>query len=216
MKKIEYLKIIYALAILAAFCTGLYFIFSIPDTDVTEVSEEYVVIPTTYATVEDAVKAEAYAYYEQQEKATQEETTTARVEIAETEAVGVYMESINKPDSSDLISEEEMDLLLRCVEAEAGNQSLEGRQLVTDVILNRVRNEKWPDTITGVITKKYEFSSYWDGAMDRVTVSDLTRRAVELELEEIGYPGLYYFTAGKYNDYGTPWKKVGDHYFSTK
>ena len=38
----------------------------------------------------------------------------------------------------------------------------------------------------------------------------------DIELEEIGYPGLYYFTAGKYNDYGTPWKKVGDHYFSTK
>ncbi len=52
--------------------------------------------------------------------------------------------------------------------------------------------------------------------MDRVVVSDLTRQAVELELEEVGYPGLFYFTAGRYNKWGTPWKQVGDHYFSTK
>lgn len=214
MKKIEYLKIIYALAILAAFCTGLYFIFSIPDTDVTEVSEEYVVIPTTYATVEDAVKAEAHEHYEKQ-KAMQQETATqtqAETETAKTQSLGVHLDSATQNE----ITDDEIELLMRCVEAEAGNQSLEGRQLVADVILNRVRDDKWPDTITGVITKPYEFESYWNGAMDRVTVSELTRQAVELELEEIGYPGLFYFTAGRYNDYGTPWKKVGDHYFSTK
>ena len=214
MKKIEYLKIIYALAILAAFCTGLYFIFSIPDTDVTEVSEEYVVIPTTYATVEDAVKAEAYEYYEQQETTAEQ----AQPETAKTQSLGVHQDYMaqSTTQNENIITDEELDILLRCVEAEAGNQSLEGRQLVADVILNRVKDGKWPDTITEVIKKPYEFESYWNGAMARVIVSDLTRQAVELELEEIGYPGLFYFTAGRYNKWGTPWKQVGDHYFSTK
>ena len=38
----------------------------------------------------------------------------------------------------------------------------------------------------------------------------------EEELEERSWPELYYFTAGGYGSYGTPWKQVGDHYFSTK
>lgn len=167
-----------------------------------------------YASVEDAVRADAHEHYEKQ-KAMQQETATqtqAETETAKTQSLGVHLDSATQNE----ITDDEIELLMRCVEAEAGNQSLEGRQLVADVILNRVRDDKWPDTITGVITKPYEFESYWNGAMDRVTVSELTRQAVELELEEIGYPGLFYFTAGRYNDYGTPWKKVGDHYFSTK
>lgn len=114
------------------------------------------------------------------------------------------------------LTENEIYFLEMCVEAEAGNQSLEGRQLVTDVILNRVRDNEYPDTVREVITQPYRFSSYWDGGMDRVEVSELTIQAVELELKEISYPGLFYFCEGRYSDYGTPWKKVGDHYFSTK
>lgn len=110
----------------------------------------------------------------------------------------------------------EMDLLLRCVEAEAGNQSLDGRRMVADVILNRVRDPDFPNTIEDVITEPYRFSSYWDGRMATVTVSELTIKAVGMELEEISYPGLFYFTAEGYSRYGTPWRKIGDHYFSTK
>lgn len=110
-----------------------------------------------------------------------------------------------------------LELLAICVEAEAGNQPLDGRRMVADVILNRVDNPNFPDTIEGVITQPYHFSSYWDGGMDKVTEpSELTIKAVQMELEERGYPGLLYFKEGEYSDYGTPWRKVGDHYFSTK
>lgn len=110
----------------------------------------------------------------------------------------------------------EMDLLLRCVEAEAGNQSLDGRRMVADVILNRVRDPDFPNTIEDVIAEPYRFSSYWDGRMATVTVSELTIKAVEMEIEEVSYPGLFYFTAEGYSHYGTPWRKIGDHYFSLK
>lgn len=111
---------------------------------------------------------------------------------------------------------ESMEMLARCVEAEAGNQGLEGKRLVVDVILNRVRDKDFPDTITGVITQKYHFSSYWNGAMEKVEVSEETRQAIRMELEEVGYPGLIYFREGDWPLYGTQWKKVGAHYFSTK
>lgn len=118
------------------------------------------------------------------------------------------------------IAEEEywdsLELLAICVEAEAGNQGLEGKRLVVDVILNRVEDPAFPDTIPEVISQPYHFSSFWDGGMDRVSISEETFEAVRLELENRSYPGVLYFTAGRYSEYGTPWKKVGDHYFSTK
>ncbi len=123
--------------------------------------------------------------------------------------------------SPEEIAEEEyydsLELMAVCVEAEAGNQSLEGKRLVVDVILNRVEHPDWPDTITAVITQKYQFSSYWDGGMDKVwEPSEETFEAVRMELEERSYPAVLYFTAERYSEYGTPWRKVGDHYFSTE
>ena len=112
-----------------------------------------------------------------------------------------------------------VELMARVVEAEAGNQGLLGKRMVADVILNRVRDEDFPDTIVDVITEKqkeYAFTSYGNGMMDKVTVSEETWEAVRMELEEIGWPGLLYFNTGDYSIYGTPWNKIGDHYFSTK
>lgn len=109
-----------------------------------------------------------------------------------------------------------LELLAMCVEAEAGNQDLLGKRLVVDVILNRVDDPDWPDTIEGVITKPYEISTWWDGRLKAAEPSEESYLAVQMELEERSYPGLFYFTAGDYSKYGTPWRKVGDHYFSTK
>jgi N-acetylmuramoyl-L-alanine amidase len=106
--------------------------------------------------------------------------------------------------------------LAACVEAEAGNQGLEGKRLVADVILNRVDSPDFPDTIEGVITQPYHFTSYWNGMISKVSISDETFKAVSMELENRSYPSLLFFTAGAYSNYGTPWQQVGDHYFSTK
>lgn len=110
-----------------------------------------------------------------------------------------------------------LEMLAICVQAEAGGQSLTGRRMVADVISNRVDDPDWPDTIEGVITERNQFTSYWDGGMDKDKEPDeLTIKAVQMELKQRSWPGLYYFTAGGYGKYGTPWKKVGDHYFCTK
>lgn len=110
-----------------------------------------------------------------------------------------------------------MELLAVCVEAEAGNQSLAGRRMVVDVILNRLDDSSFPDTIEGVITQPGQFQAYWDGGMERVKEpSELTLQAVQMELEQRSYPGLFFFCSSGFSKYGTPWQKVGDHYFSTK
>ncbi len=123
-------------------------------------------------------------------------------------------------DTPEQIAEEiywdSLELLALVVEAEAGNQALMGRRLVVDVILNRVEDPDWPDSIQEVLTQPYQFSTYWNGAVERVEPSELTYTAIEMEMEQRCNPDIYYFTAGGYGQYGTPWKKVGDHYFSGK
>ena len=44
-----------------------------------------------------------------------------------------------------------LEYLAACVEAEAGNQPLYGRQLVVDVVLNRIDDPDFPDNIYDVI-----------------------------------------------------------------
>ena len=134
------------------------------------------------------------------------------------------IEEIKQEEAPEMTEEEiqeemyfdDLELLAACVEAEAGNQGLEGKRLVADVILNRVDDEDFPDTIEGVITQPYQFTTYWNGAMEKVSISEETFEACRMELAERGYPGIFYFTAGGYGEYGTPWRKVGDHYFCTK
>lgn len=110
-----------------------------------------------------------------------------------------------------------LELLAVCVEAEAGNQSLEGKRLVVDVILNRVDSAGWPDTVKEVIEQPVQFASYWDGGMERVVEpSEETYEAIQMEIETRSYPGIYYFTAEGYGEFGTPWRQVEDHYFSKR
>lgn len=143
-----------------------------------------------------------------QQEARVEEKAVVHKEICET-VTAAEQEQENYYDN--------LELLAICVEAEAGNQSLEGKRMVASVILNRVDDKDFPDTVEGVISQKGQFASYWDGGMDRITEpSEETILAVQMEVVERGWQGLIYFTAEGFSEYGTPWKKVGDHYFSTK
>ena len=43
---------------------------------------------------------------------------------------------------------------------ESGNQSVIGKQAVAEVVINRVRSEKYPDTVCSVIKQNNQFSWY--------------------------------------------------------
>jgi N-acetylmuramoyl-L-alanine amidase len=121
-------------------------------------------------------------------------------------------------DTAEQIAEEEhqadLQLLACLVEAEAGNQDLTGKRLVVDVVLNRVADPRFPDTIAEVIFQPGQFGPVSNGALARAyyTVSEDSFKAVSMELtEQIDY-SLLYFTAGGYGC-GEPAYQYGDHYF---
>ena len=96
------------------------------------------------------------------------------------------------------LSDADYDTLLRIVEAEAGGEDENGKLLVANVVLNRVDSPLFPDTVREVVYQQdygvYQFSPVSDGRIDRVTVSDETRRAVERAVygEDISQGALYF------------------------
>lgn len=96
------------------------------------------------------------------------------------------------------LSAKDYDSLLRIVEAEAGGEDSDGKLLVANVVLNRVNNDKFPDTVTEVVMQKEQgvaqFSPTVDGRFQNITVSEETYEAVERALygEDISQGALYF------------------------
>lgn len=63
---------------------------------------------------------------------------------------------------------------------EAGNQPIEGKQAVADVILTRVASSRFPDTICGVVYQNKQFSFTHDGLSD-----DIDRVTNVLDVEQV-------------------------------
>ena len=89
---------------------------------------------------------------------------------------------------------DELDVLARIVEAEAGGEDLEGKILVANVVINRVLDDAFPDTVTEVVFQeengRYQFSPVGDGRYYNVRVS------------EDSYLAAYYALLGQDNSEG--------------
>lgn len=96
------------------------------------------------------------------------------------------------------LQEQEYQILLRIVEAEAGGEDTIGKMLVAGVVLNRVESEAFPGTVTEVVYEKTngtaQFSPMVDGRLNTVSVSADTAEAVTRVLggEDISQGALYF------------------------
>lgn len=96
------------------------------------------------------------------------------------------------------LSDTDYNALLKIVEAEAGGEDENGKLLVANVVLNRVKSGIFPDTVTEVVYQREfgvcQFSPVSDGRINRVKVSEETKRAVERAVygEDISQGALYF------------------------
>ena len=123
-------------------------------------------------------------------------------------------------DDEDIAEEiyyDELELLAQLVEAEAGNQPIEGKRLVVDVILNRLNSDDFPDTVEGVIFQPGHFSVMTNGAWEKAAWhmqdSDYSAVMIEMEMHE-NKEVLFFNNNKKVAGTGTPFK-VGDHWFNS-
>lgn len=82
------------------------------------------------------------------------------------------------------MSKDDRFTLYRIVEAEATNGDKQSKKNVAHVILNRVKSNKFPNTISGVVFQKHQFSPISDGRFYSVEIKESTKQAVIEAYEE--------------------------------
>lgn len=98
---------------------------------------------------------------------------------------------------------EDIENLMRIVQAEAGGEDRKGKLLVANVVINRVKNPKFPNNITDVVFQRKQnvtqFSPVSNGTIYSVQISEDTREAVYSALlgEDVS-EGALFFMARKY------------------
>ena len=154
-----------------------------------------------------------------------EETPILSKEIeAEAEARERFRTSPNNETEEEisLLSKKDYDALVRIVEAEATGEDVTGKIMVANVVLNRVENPRFPNTIYGVIHQringKAQFSPLDDGRYNRVTIKNTTYEAVERALkgEDYSNGALFFMSRNLAADSATTWfdvnlRKVAHH-----
>lgn len=94
------------------------------------------------------------------------------------------------------MSSEEYNTLLQIVEAEATGGDVMSKMMVAGVVLNRVRDSHFPDTICEVVWQEAQFQPTIDGRIHSVSVTDETVEAVDRVLQGEDYSqGALFFVA---------------------
>ena len=78
----------------------------------------------------------------------------------------ITLNSSSSSSSSSSVSSSNLDLLARCVYAEARGEPYTGQVAIAAVVLNRVESPSFPNTISGVIYQKGAFTCVSDGQIN--------------------------------------------------
>lgn len=107
------------------------------------------------------------------------------------EAMGIFNSTGNSSSSS---SSSDLDLLSRLVYGESRGEPYEGQVAVAAVVLNRVKNSNFPNTIAGVIYQKGAFDVVSDGQIN-LTPNSTAKKAAQDALNgwDPAYGAIYYF-----------------------
>lgn len=80
-------------------------------------------------------------------------------------------------------NQDDLFWLSRVIYRESGNQSLEGQMAVGNVVLNRVADPAFPDTVEGVLAQKNQFTTYKSGVLRKTEPSAKSIIAAKLVLD---------------------------------
>lgn len=138
-----------------------------------------------------ALEEEAKRQAEEEAKKAEEEAKKAAEEAARKaeEEKAVHAMSVSQDD---------YQILLRIVQAEAGICDDKGKILVANVIINRVKSGTFPNTVRGVVYAPSQFSPVSNGSINSVKVTDDTVQCVDRALagEDYSNGALYFMYRG--------------------
>ena len=80
-------------------------------------------------------------------------------------------------------NQDDLFWLSRVIHKESGNQPMEGKMAVGNVVLNRVADPVFPDTVEGVLAQKNQFSTYKSGVLAATEPSQSSTIAAKLVMD---------------------------------
>lgn len=109
-------------------------------------------------------------------------------------------------------SQNDVDLMARVVMSEASVLPQIGKQAIAQTIINRLRSDQFPDTISGVINQPNQYNTANNGEPN-----DDCYEAVMSAIESNDFPDdMYYFRTKHYHNFGVGYVSIGNTYFSTE
>lgn len=112
---------------------------------------------------EEQAKAAAFA-----QKQAQEQAKAAELAQKQEAQEAISQEALNAAN----VSEEDLELLASIIYCEANGEPYIGKVAVGNVVLNRVKSSRYPNTIKGVIYAKGQFSPVKNGSMAKALKYD--------------------------------------------
>lgn len=106
---------------------------------------------------------------------------------------------------------------------ESRGEPLQGQYAVAEVVMNRVADERYPDTVCGVVFERKAFSFTHDGKPDRLPKTPAGEKAMEVATNvmaglKMGITSTHYhatYVKPYWTSYFELDGKVGDHVFYT-
>ena len=110
-----------------------------------------------------------------------------------------------------LYTDQEIELLARVIMSEGSILPYHGKIAIMATIMNRVKSNAFPNTITEVIYQENQFSTAYNG-----DPTDECYAAI-YDYVESGWPeDMYYFSSGTPHSFGYTYLHVGNTYFNTE
>lgn len=130
------------------------------------------------------------------------------------------LERENRAEASPESGVDNLELLARVIQGEAGDEPYLGKVAVGAVMLNRMRSASFPNTLSGVIFEPFAFESVSNGLIWQVSPSEEAYRAANDALNGMDptYGALFFWNPSKPVN---PWvwtrqivTQIGNHVFA--
>lgn len=155
----------------------------------------------------------------------QEQSQSQLIKEEESVKTSLITASQETIDTEEIVIYTELDYeaLINIVEAEATGEDVKGKILVANVVLNRVKSDRFPDTIYDVVYQenskgRAQFSPIDDGRMGSLEIHESTFEAVERALngEDYSNGALFFVARSLSSDRAVSWfdnnlQKVTEH-----
>ena len=118
----------------------------------------------------------------------------------------------NENDVKYEVDHDDLYVLSHVIYAEAGGHSEELQRYVGSVVLNRVGDDRFPDTIEGVVFQKGQYSCTWNGAYHKEPSETSVAIAEELLLNGSLLPSYVIFQSGSRQGDSTYLEQEGTYF----